>query len=109
VDVERPGGVLNLPSGKVLTRASRFETTPRPLYPYAMLLKYIPSADVYALVSGFELAGSQVYILESLSGGQITASTKPQPPPLSSAPQLNAFGGTATDFINRLQSAVNGR
>jgi hypothetical protein len=78
VDVERPGGVLKLPSGKVLTRASRFETMPRPLYPYAMLLKYIPSADVYTLVSGFELAGNQVYILESLSGGQITASTKPQ-------------------------------
>ncbi|MGH9809633.1 MAG: hypothetical protein ACRD9W_20675 [Terriglobia bacterium] len=73
-----------------------------------MLLKYIPSADVYALVSGFELAGSQVYILESLSGGQIAASTKPQPPPLGSAPRLNAFGGTASDFMNQLQAAIGG-
>ncbi|MGH7969525.1 MAG: hypothetical protein ACREIC_12430, partial [Limisphaerales bacterium] len=79
---------------------------PRPLYPYAMLLKYIPPADVYALVSGFELAGNQVYILESLSGGQIAASTKPQPPPLGSAPQFNTSGGTASDFMNQLQAMV---
>ena len=109
LDVERPGGILKLPSGKILTRASRFETMPRSQYPYAMLMKYIPSADVYALVSGFELAGNQVYVLEALSAGQITASTKPQAPPPGSAPQLNAFGGTASGFLNQLQAAVNGK
>jgi len=108
VDVERPGGVLKLPSGKILTRASRFETMPRPKYSYAMLLKYIRSADAYTLVSGFELAGNQVYILESISGGEITASTKPQPPPASASPQLNAFGGTANDFLALLRDKAKG-
>ena len=107
IDIERQGGVVKLPSGKVLIRGSQVESQPRTQVQYAMLLKYVPAADVYTIVSGFELAGDHVYILESLSNAK--AVPKGSPILTSGQRRLNEYGGTAEAFVGLLHSLVNGK
>ena len=87
----RPGGVVKLPSGKVLIRGSATESLPRKKTNCAMLLHYEASGDVYALVSAFELNGNHVYLIDSTTPKQL----------------LNEFGGNADAFLQLLRSMVS--
>lgn len=66
VDVLRGGGVILMPSGKVLLRGCQQESLPGPRRSFLLLLAYSPRASAFTLTTGFELSGSHVYALDSI-------------------------------------------
>ena len=62
-----------------------------------MLLKYVPPGDVHTIISGFELAGDHVYILEAVSNAK--AVPEGSPIPASDLRRINEYGGTAEVFV----------
>ncbi len=67
IDIQRRGGAVRLPSGKVLTRGAIFESMPRIGTRYLLFLKYDPSTEDYSILMGYELAGNEVYRLDELN------------------------------------------
>ncbi len=63
-DVQREGGKVRLPSGKVLVRAATANSMPQIGRRYLLFLKYDPDTQHYGLVTGYQLEGSQVYRLD---------------------------------------------
>jgi hypothetical protein len=67
IDIQRKGGVIRLPSGKVLTRAVVADSMPQIGSRYLLFLKYDQSTQDYAVLNGYQLAGNEVYRLDDLS------------------------------------------
>jgi hypothetical protein len=67
IDVQRKGGAIRLPSGKVLTRAVLTDSMPQIGGRYLLFLKYDPSTQDYAIVMGYLLDDTEVYRLDDLS------------------------------------------
>jgi hypothetical protein len=67
IDIQRRGGAVRLPSGKVLTRGAIWESMPRIGTRYLLFLKYDPSTEDYSILMGYELAGNEVYRLDDLN------------------------------------------
>jgi len=64
IAVQREGGKVRLPSGKVLVRAATANSMPQIGKRYLLFLKYNPDTQDYALVTGYQLGGGQVYRLD---------------------------------------------
>ena len=64
IDVQREGGKVRLPSGKVLVRAATANSMPHIGSRCLLFLKYSSDTQDYALVTGYELRGAQVYRLD---------------------------------------------
>jgi hypothetical protein len=65
--VERNGGAIRLPSGKVLIRAAKDYSMPLIGKRYLLFLRYNgDSTEDYHLLTGYQLEGSQVYRLDDL-------------------------------------------
>jgi hypothetical protein len=67
IDIQRKGGAIRLPSGKVLTRAVLADSMPQIGSRYLLFLKYDQSTQDYAVLNGYQLAGNEVYRLDDLS------------------------------------------
>jgi hypothetical protein len=67
IDLQRRGGAVTLPSGKVLTRGADWESMPRIGTQYLLFLKYDASTGDYSILMGYELAGNEVYRLDELN------------------------------------------
>jgi hypothetical protein len=67
IAVERNGGAIRLPSGKVLIRAAKDYSMPLIGKRYLLFLRYNgDSTEDYHLLTGYQLEGSQVYRLDDL-------------------------------------------
>jgi hypothetical protein len=64
VDVSRKGGVIRLPSGKILVRGAEADSMPSVGGKYLMFLKYSPEAEDFTMITGFRLDGDRVYYLD---------------------------------------------
>jgi hypothetical protein len=64
VAVERHGGAVRLPSGKVLRRALRDFSMPLVGKRYLLFLKYDPSTEGFHIVTGYQLDGRHTYSLD---------------------------------------------
>jgi hypothetical protein len=67
VDVERYGGAIRLPSGKILIRALRDFSMPLVGKRYLLFLKYDPSMEDFHIVTGYQLDGEHTYKLDVYS------------------------------------------
>jgi hypothetical protein len=97
VDIQRPGGAVRLPSGKVLTRAVYANSMPQIGGRYLLFLKYDPSTEDYAVLMGYELDGDEVYRLDEV---RIEDTYNPQP-----VRSLRKVGTTESQFLARTKSA----
>ena len=64
VVVERYGGAIRLPPGKVLFRALRDFSMPLVGKRYLLFLKYDPSTEDFHIVTGYQLDGQHTYNLD---------------------------------------------
>jgi hypothetical protein len=67
IDIQRTGGAIRLPSGKVLTRGALADSMPQIGGRYLLFLKYDQSTEDYSVVMGYQLSGNEVYRLDDLS------------------------------------------
>jgi len=67
IDVQREGGRVKLPSGKVLVRAWSANSMPQIGRRYLLFLKYHADTEDYTLLTGYQLEGTQVYRLDDLN------------------------------------------
>jgi hypothetical protein len=67
IDIQRKGGAIRLPSGKVLTRAVRADSMPQIAGRYLLFLKYDQATEDYTVLNGYQLAGNEVYRLDDLT------------------------------------------
>jgi len=94
IAVLRAGGVVAVTPGDIIVRGCPTESQPRGLHQYVFLLKSRPQAAAFALVSGFELDGNQVYILESVAPGPQRA-------------VLGQYGTNANSFVQMVADMVS--
>jgi hypothetical protein len=97
IDIQRRGGAVRLPSGKVLTRGAIFESMPRIGTRYLLFLKYDPSTEDYSILMGYELAGNEVYRLDELNVDDGNYSQV--------AHLLRAEGANESQFLARVRAA----
>ena len=67
IDIQRKGGAIRLPSGKVVVRAALVDSMPQVGKRYLLFLKYDQGAEDYAVLTGYLLDGNEVYCLDDLS------------------------------------------
>lgn len=67
VDIQRKGGAIRLPSGKVVIRAALADSMPHVSKRYLLFLKYSQDAQDYAVLTGYQLEGNEVYRLDDLN------------------------------------------
>jgi hypothetical protein len=66
IDIERQGGAVRLPSGKVLLRGSKDYSMPLIGKRYLLFLKYSQSTEDFHVVTGYQLEGRHTYKLDEL-------------------------------------------
>lgn len=64
ISVARAGGVVRLPSGKLLIRGCVEESMPFPGRRYLFALDYSKTGDMFSIRTGFEIRGEHVYMLD---------------------------------------------
>jgi hypothetical protein len=66
ITIQRKGGAIRLPSGKVLTRGVMADSMPQTGSRYLLFLKYDQSTQDYSVLMGYKLDGNDVYRLDAL-------------------------------------------
>jgi hypothetical protein len=64
IDVERSGGAIRLPSGKIVLRGIAANSMPLVGGQYLLFLRYDPSTEDYHLETGYQLDGDHAYRLD---------------------------------------------
>jgi hypothetical protein len=67
IDIQRKGGAIRLPSGKVLVKGMLEDSMPQVGKRYLLFLKYDPNTEDYGVLTGYQLEGDEVYRLDDLS------------------------------------------
>jgi hypothetical protein len=98
IDIQRKGGGIRLPSGKVLTRSVLADSMPQIASRYLLFLKYDQSTGDYAVLNGYQLAGNEVYRLDDLSWTDSRYSELVHP--------LRSEGVSEDQFLARVKSAL---
>lgn len=98
IDIQRKGGAIRLPSGKVLTRSVRADSMPQIASRYLLFLKYDQATEDYAVLNGYQLAGNEVYRLDDLSWTDSNFPKLVHP--------LRSEGVTEDQFLARVKSAL---
>ena len=98
IDVERPGGVIKMPSGKLITRAFMSESMPEMGKRYLLFLRYHTDAEDYRLLTGYQLEGSKVYYLDDRSWGESSRYQVLEHP-------LVGEGANEEEFLARVRAA----
>jgi hypothetical protein len=70
IDIRRTGGAIRLQSGKVVVRGALADSMPLVGKRYLLFLKYDQDTEDYGILTGYELAGNEVYRLDDLSYGE---------------------------------------
>lgn len=70
IDVQREGGAIRLPSGKVLLRGSKDHSMPQVGKRYLLFLRYNQSTEDFHVVGGYQLEGQHSYSLDELGYSQ---------------------------------------
>lgn len=74
ITVERAGGAVRFPSGKILVRGLLGKPLPKMTGRYAFFLKRNEDGEDFSLVTAYELRGGQVFPLDGLSpNGEVVA------------------------------------
>lgn len=98
IDIERSGGALRLPSGKILLRGSLTESMPQVGKRYAFILQSRTNEAGFILKTGYQLEGTHVYCIDN---DQKNVSTLNHP--------LKEHGGTENQLIEQLKKSVSNR
>jgi hypothetical protein len=64
IDIERSGGVVKLPSGKVILRGAVADSMPLIGKCYLLFLRYNPNTEDYHLQTGYQIEGGHIYRLD---------------------------------------------
>jgi len=96
IDIERSGGAIRLPSGKILQRGSLTESMPQVGKRYAFLLQSKEDTLGFILKTGYQLEGAHVYCLDD---DQKSAGTLNHP--------LKEHGGTENQVIEQLRKSAS--
>jgi hypothetical protein len=99
IDIHRKGGSIRLPSGKTLVRGALADSMPLAGKRYLLFLKYDPSTEDYAILTGYELEGNEVYRLDDLSYGESAHQKIIHP--------LRREGVAEDQFLNRVKSKLS--
>ena len=67
IDLQRRGGAIRLPSGKVLVRGNLPDSMPEVGKRYLLFLKDDANTEDYGVLTGYQLDGNEVYGLDDLS------------------------------------------
>src|SRR4029077_9808075 len=98
ITIQRKGGAIRLPSGKVLTRGVMADSMPQTGSRYLLFLKYDQSTQDYSVLMGYKLDGNDVYRLDALD------------PQDSNFPQivhpLRSEGVSESEFLARAKSTL---
>jgi hypothetical protein len=95
IDVERSGGSIRLPSGKILRRGVLAESMPQMGKRYIFLLQYKEDTDSFLLKTGYQLEGDHVYCLDD-DQKNVTLN---QP--------LKEYGTNESQLIERMKKSVS--
>jgi len=95
VDIERSGGTIRLPSGKILRRGLLTESMPQVGKRYVFLLQYKEDTDSFILKTGYQLEGDHVYCLDDNQKD----TTVNQP--------LKEYGVTENQLIEQMKKSVS--
>jgi hypothetical protein len=96
IAIQRKGGAIRLPSGKVLTRGVMADSMPQTGSRYLLFLKYDQTTEDYSVEMGYQLDGNEVYRLDGLNP---QGSTFPQVAHL-----LRREGVSESKFLARAKS-----
>ena len=66
ISMLRSGGVVKLPSGRILIRGAAGEAIPRIRKTYLLVARPRISANAFLLLSGYELSGDTAYVLNNV-------------------------------------------
>lgn len=72
VDAGRQGGVIRLPSGKMIIRDPADYSMPLIGKRYLLFLKYDEIAEDFHIITGYQLEGNQTYSLDDLNHAKAT-------------------------------------
>jgi hypothetical protein len=97
IDIQRKGGSIRLPSGKILTRAALADSMPQIGGRYLLFLKYDQDTEDYTILMAYQLSGNEVYRLDTLS---FKENHNPQ-----TARQLHKEDINKSQFLDRMRSA----
>jgi len=64
IDIERSGGVVKLPSGKIIVRGTVTDSMPVVGKRYLLFLRYNPNTEDYHLQTGYQIEGGHAYRLD---------------------------------------------
>jgi hypothetical protein len=66
IDIQRKGGVLRLPSGKMLTRGVLADSMPQVGGQYLLFLRFDPNTEDYEVLMAYQFLANQVYRLDDV-------------------------------------------
>ena len=98
ITIQRKGGVVRLPSGKVLTRGVMADSMPQTGSRYLLFLKYDENTQDYSVLMGYNLDGNDVYRLDSLNPQDSDFPRIAHP--------LRSEGVRESEFLARAKSAL---
>jgi hypothetical protein len=98
IDIQRKGGAIRLPSGKILTRALRADSMPQIASRYLLFLKYDQATEDYTVLNGYQLTGNEVYRLDDLTWTDSNFPKLVQP--------LRSEGVSEDQFLARAKSTL---
>lgn len=101
IDIQRKGGAIRLPSGKVLIRGALADSMPQIGKKYLLFLKYDQGADDFGIVTGYQLDGTEVYRLDDLSYGESNHQKVVH--------ELRKEGITEDEFLHRAKEKSSGK
>jgi hypothetical protein len=67
IDIERRGGVVKLPSGKIIVRGTLTDSMPLVGKRYLLFLRFNPNTEDYHLQTGYQIEGGHAYRLDDQS------------------------------------------
>jgi hypothetical protein len=98
IAVERHGGAVQLPSGKVLIRGAKDYSMPLVGKRYLLFLNYYDSTEDYHIRTGYQLEGSHVYALDDVNRHE-EGLVRP----------LREIGSSETVLLDRARTVVQGK
>ncbi len=96
IEIERKGGAIRLPSGKILQRGSLTESMPQVGKRYALVLQFRDDTGSFILKTGYQLEGNHVYSLDDDQSGS-SALNHP----------LKEHGGTENQLVEELRKSAS--
>lgn len=101
IDMQRKGGAIRLPSGKVLVRGNLPDSLPEVGKRYLLFLKDDANTVDYGVLTGYQLEGNEVYRLDDLSYDESHHEKEIHP--------LRKEGVSEEQFLERVKAKLAGK